>query len=351
MILSSAVQAAIELFPHAEIDLLVPEPWAPLFESFPKVKTVWPIQLPKNRFKRIFGYLKLIFPLRRRSYDAVVLFHAGRASALLTLFLGCRSRSIHFHSKPPSLLPLSLSIPDQGILKPIIDRDLDALRGLGYPVGQRPMPRIFLTEAEQKWAKSWLVERNLKTPLLALGLGASRATKSWALDRFVLLASRWVLEDHGSVVVTVGKDDSELAAEFLQLLGSKSREVGEGQNLQKNICVVTTLSLRQLAGIYAECQVMVGNDSGPRHLAAAAKTPTVTLFGPEEPYEWHPYPVEQHPYCYVDGLSCRTNEGLPTRSGIKTRWCGISECKEFGHRCMTEIQVETVIEKCRRLLK
>ena len=60
-------------------------------------------------------------------------------------------------------------------------------------------------------------------------------------------------------------------------------------------------------------------DSGPRHLAAAVGTPTLTLFGPEEPFRWHPYSLERHPIVLRE-VPCRP--------------CGLSVCVEKKHECM-----------------
>src|SRR5205814_697880 len=91
------------------------------------------------------------------------------------------------------------------------------------------------------------------------------------------------------------------------------------------------LTLRELAAILSEADVFLGNDSGPKHLAVAVGTPTVTLFGPEHPFEWHPYPKERHPYFFMEGLACRKDgqAGMPP-------WCAVQECVIEEHKCMKQ---------------
>jgi ADP-heptose:LPS heptosyltransferase len=48
-------------------------------------------------------------------------------------------------------------------------------------------------------------------------------------------------------------------------------------------------SLLQTAAVLAQAQLLVGNDSGIGHIAAAMNTPTVTVFGPGDPARYHPY--------------------------------------------------------------
>jgi heptosyltransferase-2 len=104
--------------------------------------------------------------------------------------------------------------------------------------------------------------------------------------------------------------------------------------------------IRRLAATLSEGAVYAGNDSGPRHLAVAVGTPTVTIFGPEDPLEWHPYPLERHPILFVKGLACRRDAapGAPP-------WCGIRVCVLEGHRCMTGITPAEVLAKCQEVAR
>jgi heptosyltransferase-2 len=106
------------------------------------------------------------------------------------------------------------------------------------------------------------------------------------------------------------------------------------------------LPLRKLAALISQASVFVGNDSGPRHIAVALETPSVTLFGPEHPFEWHPYPTERHPYLFIDGLACR-RDALPGYPA----WCGIEPCEVEQHQCMRLIGVDQVFAECERVSK
>ena len=79
------------------------------------------------------------------------------------------------------------------------------------------------------------------------------------------------------------------------------------------------LPLRQLAALYAAAEVVVSNDAGSMHIAAAVGTPTIGLFGPGEEDIWFPYDaaaghtalrkdVPCHP-CHLD-VCTREGEGF-----------------------------------------
>jgi ADP-heptose:LPS heptosyltransferase len=72
--------------------------------------------------------------------------------------------------------------------------------------------------------------------------------------------------------------------------------------------------------------------------------PTVTLFGPEHPLEWHPYPQDRHPRLFIEPLHCRVNQepGSPP-------WCGLFDCIVEAHQCMTRISVDNVSDQIRRV--
>jgi len=97
----------------------------------------------------------------------------------------------------------------------------------------------------------------------------------------------------------------------------------------------------QLAAWLSIADLVVGNDSGPKHLAVAVGTPTLTLFGPENPFEWHPYPLARHPYMYIERLGCRSDQlpGYP-------EWCGLQgHCVKEEHRCLRDLGPDAVLRR------
>src|SRR6476619_3876425 len=110
------------------------------------------------------------------------------------------------------------------------------------------------------------------------------------------------------------------------------------------VTATQSLGLRVLAAVFTQASVVVGNDSGPKHLAIAVGTPTVTLFGPEDPFEWHPYPADRHPHFFIESLKCRkdADPGMPP-------WCGLENCVIEQQRCMKEIAVSQVLAQCMKL--
>ena len=117
------------------------------------------------------------------------------------------------------------------------------------------------------------------------------------------MAARLQKEFNVEVVLTGGPKDVEVVQKVGTLAGGSLR-------------TFIGLPLRQLAALYAAAAVVVSNDAGSMHIAAAVGTPTIGLFGPGEEDIWFPYdPVLGHKAlrrdvpCHPCHLDLCTREG------------------------------------------
>jgi ADP-heptose:LPS heptosyltransferase len=337
ILLTAALKELHRAYPHAVIHAAVPEPWIWLLEGFPGVTKLLPITWHNDRAARTKAATRLAFQLRKESYDIVCSFHSSPAAAMVALSTGAKVRAVHFHSFKAKNLYSTVEIPGKGTMKPVVERDLDTIRGLGIRVQEGVMPEIFLKNDEKAFAREEFWAWGLKRPVLGVALGASRATKIWPLHRFAEVAQKWVNERKGSVLVISGPGEEKLNEEFF-------KSIPNTPDLRDAIQVMPTCNVRLLAARISQLNALLGNDSGPRHLATALGVPTVTLFGPEHPLEWHPYPQDRHPRLFIEPLACRKNAepGSPP-------WCGIQECIVEAHQCMTRITSDQVFEQVVRV--
>ena len=332
-------------YPDAEIHVAVHTPWAPLLKSHPAVDKIWNYDRHIETTSRAKALARLALQLRKERYDAVLNFHASPSSSTLAFATGAKVRSVHFHGHADRNRYSTVIVAGKGELKPIIERDMDAVRALGIQCPTGLLPKIYLTEEELESAERRNQELGLTSPVLAIGIGASRPTKSWPVDRFSAVAVSWCRETQGSVICFISHDENDLARDFQKgvddALTQQFRDLAERAKLRARISCEMGLPLRSLAASLANASLFLGNDSGPKHMAVALGTPSVTLFGPEDPFEWHPYPRENHEIAYIEGLPCRRD----AHQGMRP-WCGIHVCTEEKHRCMTEISVDLVFKKC-----
>lgn len=138
-----------------------------------------------------------------------------------------------------------------------------------------PSPVTWVSDDDRRRAAALLPDG----PVIGLGPTANWAGKVWPPDRFVALARalRNGVLPGARVAVFAGPGGAEaaLAAPVLAALPDAVDLTGR-------------LSLPEAAACLARCRLFVGNDSGLMHLAAAAGTPTLGLFGPSPADEYAP---------------------------------------------------------------
>lgn len=309
---TAPAQALHEELPEAEITALVPDLWAPLLENHPAIHRLW-----RFRKDQLFSSWRWISRIRAEKFDWVMAFHAGGTAINLARFSRAPVRAIHFHHLLKPNKYSTVEIPGKGEVKPIIERDLDVLRALGLNP-QRPATQIHLRSEETCRAQEFLTQQNVRGPVLALGCGASRPTKQWPMEYFATAAQMWRQKTGGSVITVAGAGETAVAGSL---------------RLPHD-------DLRFVAACVSRAQIFLGNDSGPKHLAVALGIPTVSLFGPEHPFEWHPYAKDQHSYFFLDNLPCRA-----IRVGQAPAWCALKTCELEQHKCMRQLRPEPVMQR------
>lgn len=152
--------------------------------------------------------------------------------------------------------------------------------------------------------------------LIAVNPSARWATKLWGDDKFADLIRR-------------------LPADRVVLTGSATERAQIDKIAQGRRNLTGQTDLFQLAELYRRCQVVITNDSGPMHLAAAVGTPVVAIFGPTDPALTGPY-GKQH---------------VVLRAGVPCSPCFKDSCANRVHmECMKLITVEQVLEAARAFL-
>ena len=338
-------------YPNAELHVAVEKRWAPILENFPGIDRIWTYERHADKTARARAAARMAIRMREEGFDCVVNFHASPSSAMISRATGARVRSIHFHGHKDKNLYSTVTVPGKGVLKPAIERDMDAIRALGIDVPEGQLPVIHLKQSEVFQAVARMQrDLTLPEPVMGMSLAASRPSKSWPIERFAELAIAWCRKEKGSVFAIAGPDEGAILQKFVSHVDAVLEQVIENPQerraIRTRIQIENSLNIRQLAALLSRFAVFVGNDSGPKHMAIAVNTPTVTLFGPEDPYEWHPYNREQHPYFFINEMECRKD----AEPGMRP-WCGVAECTDSAHKCMTKISVDSVLAESQRVAK
>jgi ADP-heptose:LPS heptosyltransferase len=197
--------------------------------------------------------------MARERFDLAIQLHGGgRYSNPFVQRLGAR---FTLGLKTPDAAPLDRWVPYL-YFQPEVMRYLEVM-SLVDAVPVRLEPRVEVTRADLAQADQALPEDG--RPLVVLHVGASDPRRWWPADSFAAVGD--ALAQTGARVVIIGTEPERPAVEAV--LAAMKREVED---------LYGCLSLNGLAGLLSRCAVMVSNDSGPLHLAAAVGAATVGIY-------------------------------------------------------------------------
>ena len=169
---------------------------------------------------------------------------------------------------------------------------LRLLEPLGKDI-KRSEPQLAVSDAERKWAEDFLRRAGRKEDevLIAMHAGGSSRLKRWSLENFEALA-RIAVDVSGARILWI-VDPAGTGANSTLPEGS----------------IVARPSLRELIALLSQCNLLVSNDGGPMHLAAALGVPTFAVYSWGKPEWWKPYATARHSWVQREDITCRPCAG------------------------------------------
>jgi ADP-heptose:LPS heptosyltransferase len=210
--------------------------------------------------------------------------------------------------------------------------NLGIISSLGGKI-QRDDLELWLGTEDKLFAEQALKDRGVGSNrfLIAFGPGASDPRRRWPLNRFTELGAYLKHKYDARILIIGGPEEEFLGRELHTALG----------NVVINMVGKTTL--RQTAALLAHCHLYVGNDSGPKHMAAAMGVAAVEVSS--HPASGLPQscnsPVRFGPW----GIPCRVLQPLRPRAPCD------DGCKAEDAHCILEVTVEHVKQAVTELLE
>ena len=183
-------------------------------------------------------------------------------------------------------------------------------------------PRLQLTEAEQAAAQRFLIEAGVKSEKLLIGIhpGGNWIYKLWRAEKYAQLATILSKEKNGSILLFAGPNERKLQAQVADMMTTPFTPPYQG-GMDISPILIETENLREVAALIAACNVYIGNDTGPMHIAAAVGTPVIALFGSTNHIRSGPY-GERHTVVQ-SGMDLGCN---PCHPGRNPGGCGAGSC-------------------------
>ncbi len=274
-------------YPTAHITWVINRSYAPLVEGHPELDAVLPFDRSasgRGWLRRAWGFYRFLRQIHELCFDLVIDLQGLLRTGLMVAASGaCRkvglasaregARWFYTDTLYPPIPPLSKG-GRGGVDMHAVDRYwlvAEAL-GAGYSPKRFSLP---LNPAEQSWADEKLTPQ--PRPWLMISVGTRWQTKRWPVGHFAALARR-ALDVFGGTVIAVGGPEETTAAQEL------TARLGGGV---LNLAGAT--SLRQLVAVLARADLMISNDSGPLHVAAALGRPVVAPYTCTSPMRTGPY--------------------------------------------------------------
>ncbi len=312
VLLSTAVLPNLRReFKDARIDFLVESFASPVLDGNPFIDDVVTYDTRKE------SSLSIISKVRRNRYDLVIDLFGNPRTAIITKLSGAKYR-VGFPFKWRRLA-YNIIVPPRSGSVHNVEFNLDALRRLGIPV-ETQSPSFLLDSESERFASDFLSTNNL-TPgsFITFNIGGGWATKRWPSEKFVQLSKLINSRIHQPVVVLYGPSEEKEAESICRYSGA---------------ILAPQTSLKQMGAILKASRLLVTNDSGPMHIAAALGVPTLAIFGPTSPRL-------QGPYGNISEIV--RNEKLDCLE------CNLTKCP-IGNLCMNELEAATVFEHLIKLI-
>jgi predicted lipopolysaccharide heptosyltransferase III len=268
-----SIFALKRFLPNVEVDILVEDWVAPLLDNHPYINNV--VVLERGG---LVARTRAARELRSAGYDVVYNLHGGTTATFLTRATGARHRvgfktyqyaQLHNHQAPSPLLLWGQQKTHS------VEQQLALLGWTGIPVTDRPRTQLGVSPEAAQAIEERLATAGLADRKIALiHPAAAFATKQWATEHFARVVEFLAERGYASVAIAAPHEKAILD----DLSSEASVEI-----------VSFDLSLPEVTALASRSQLFVGNDSGIAHIAAAAGTPSVVIFGSSNIAHWRPW--------------------------------------------------------------
>ena len=307
-------------YPTSEIAILA-KPWiAELLTHHPAIHRII-VYEARGRHTGISGiseissFLRLIKIIRSQLFDLAILLPNSFKSALIAAVAGIPKR-VGYRADGRSLfLTQSLSRKDA----PLHQREayLSLMDRMGGRLpGLSPIPFLQVTDAERESAKDLLklYRLNLSDCLVGLCPGGSYGSaKQWSPHSYAKVADQLIARFGAQIIILGHQKERKIAGHICAAMTNHP------------IMLTGQTSVRMMMAILSHCHLVITNDSGPMHIAAALGRPMVSLFGPT-------LPIASAPLGSPNRLLWHKAACAP---------CAYRDCP-IDHRCMTAMTPEAV---------
>jgi heptosyltransferase-2 len=304
-------------FPSARIDYVLKKKFAPLLEDNPNLDRL-------ITFDTAAGWRELVkirSQIKKSQYDLIIDIHKNFRSFFMSRFLPGIKVVVYrkYILKRVALVLLGWNFYQEII--PVPSRYLESVAEYGIR-DDNAGPEFFPQKSTLTRMKEEIRNHGLISDRLTIGIaaGAGFETKRWPEENYTRVALSLKKSTGAQALLFGDKGDRVITEKIRARLGPDAIDLAGQLSLMETACAID------------QCDLVLSNDTGLMHLAAALKKKTLAIFGPTTREfgffpQGHHTRVVEHPH-----LTCRPCTHLGSRS-----------CPKDHFRCMKEISPETVV--------
>ena len=278
--------------------------------------------------KTVNGFFQAIAAIRRLKPDLTIVLPNTFRSAIIAR-LGGSKQIYGYRREGRSMLLSGGPHPERnsrGIIPvPMRDYYLEICRCLKLTIPEAARPRLFFSDSLEANAKKLLQRYGIKPDDMVIGLNPGAkfgVSKCWSPDYYAGLAELLSANWNCKLLLFAGPGEAELAESIVSL--SRTTIINTAPD---------SVDLSLLKPLINRCQLLITNDTGPRHYAVAFGVPVVVIMGPTDPRY----------------TNTNLEKTLILRQPLDCSPCHDKTCPQ-DHECMTAITPRDVLRGSQKLL-
>ena len=289
----------------------------------------WFDELIEINDKSAGGFIRLIFQLRRLNPDVALILPNSFRSALIARLAGAKRIYGYRRNARTALLtggPAPWRINHRTVPRPMVDYYMEICRSLGFQIPSKIVPRLYYSDAVFQEGSRMMESYGISAGNLVVGMNPGArfgSSKCWPPAHFARLAELLVQRWDCRIMLFTGPGENELGQQIVRL--SRAEIIFPGSD---------NINLELLKPLIQRCQLLITNDTGPRHYAVAFDTPVVVLMGPTD-----------HRF-----TNANLDKTIILRRDLECIPCHDKECA-LHHSCMEQILPEEVLQAAEVLIE
>lgn len=328
---SPALHALKAGHPQRRLTLMTSASGARIAEMMPSVDAVirydppW-MKATQPRPDAAFDLAMIEF-LKDRCFDGAVIFTVYSQNplpaAMMCYLAGIPLRLAHCHENPYQLLTDWQPDPEpQQLVRHETRRQLDLVASIGCQPDteklQLEIPAAAMQAVQQRLAEAGISRQR---PMIVLHPGATAPSRCYPPEKFAIAAQHMVEQFDAQLIFTGSGAETAMVQAIQAAMKAPSWSFAG------------SLDLPELAALLQQADLVVSNNTGPAHIAAAVQTPVVDLYALTNP-QHAPWQVP-HALLFHD---------------VPCRYCYKSICPQGHHECLAKVEPGAIVEAARALL-